>query len=334
MRCQTPEKWVFWVHASNAARVEQTYREIATKVNLPGCDDPKVNILRLVFNWLSDEQNSTWLMILDNADDSGVFFDQNTSSPVYRGDLVSSGPRLINFVPPAPHGTVLVTSRNRTAAYELVGDYENIIKVDPLDEDKSLDLMKAKLPAGAMTEADAKSVLKVLDYIPLAITQACAYIRETAPMMTISRYFIEFRRNETNKATLLNESAKDLRRDPDMPNAVITTWEITFRQIRKQHEPAADLLSLMCLFNWQGIPDVLIQDNDDHLAFVSAMAPLINFSLVTAELGGKFFKMHRLVQIATRRWLESNGRIQEWKGETIRKMAESFPNGEYKNWAT
>src|SRR5947209_5150110 len=165
VRCRTPEKWVFWVHASSAARVEQAYREIATKVNLPGCDDPKVNILRLVLNWLSDEQNGTWLMILDNADDSDVFFDQTTSNPVYRGNLVYSDPRLINFVPPAPHGTVLVTSRNRTAAYALVGDYENIIKVDPLDEGKSLDLMKAKLSVGAMMEEDAKNLLKVLEYI-------------------------------------------------------------------------------------------------------------------------------------------------------------------------
>ena len=125
---------------------------------------------------------------------------------------------------------------------------------------------------------------------------------------------MEFRRNDDNQATLLNKGAKDLRRDPDMPNAVVTTWEISFRQIRKQYEPAANLLSLMCLFNWQGIPDFLVQEGNDHLAFVSAMAPLINFSLVAAELGGKFFEMHRLVQIATRRWLESDGKIQEWKG--------------------
>ena len=113
---------------------------------------------------------------------------------------------------------------------------------------------------------------------------------------------------------LLNSNVVDLRRDPDMPNAVIATWEMSFRQIRRRHEPAANLLSLMCLFNWQGIPDFLVQEGDDHLAFVSAMAPLINFSLVAAELGGNLFEMHPLVQIATRRWLESDGKIQEWKG--------------------
>ncbi len=90
---------------------------------------------------------------------------------------------------------------------------------------------------------------------------------------------MEFRRNEANQATLLNKGAKDLRRDPDMPNAVITTWEISFRQISEQHKSAADLLSLMCLFHWQGIPDFLIQDGDDNLAFVNAMGPLITFPL-------------------------------------------------------
>src|SRR5947209_8374614 len=90
----------------------------------------------------------------------------------------------------------------------------------------------------------------------------------------------------------------------------------------------------MCLFNCQGTPDFLVREDDDHLAFANAMAPLINFSLITAELGGEFFEMHRLVQIATRRWLESDGKILEWKGKAIKKIAECFPNGEYESWTT
>lgn len=59
-----PDIWVFWVHASNAARFEQAYRDIAAKVDLPGRDDPKTDILRLVCNWLCDEKNGRWLMNL------------------------------------------------------------------------------------------------------------------------------------------------------------------------------------------------------------------------------------------------------------------------------
>src|SRR4051794_36389173 len=68
---------VFWIHASNAARFEQGYREIANEVELPARDDPRSDILRLVSEWLSDEQNGRWLIILDNADDDNVLFGLN-----------------------------------------------------------------------------------------------------------------------------------------------------------------------------------------------------------------------------------------------------------------
>ena len=59
---------------SNAARFEQGYREIAGKVKLPRRDDPRANVLQLVSEWLSDERNGPWLMILDNANDDDIFF--------------------------------------------------------------------------------------------------------------------------------------------------------------------------------------------------------------------------------------------------------------------
>lgn len=41
---------------------------------MDGWDNPKADLLRLVRNWLCDESNGRWVMIVDNADDSGVFF--------------------------------------------------------------------------------------------------------------------------------------------------------------------------------------------------------------------------------------------------------------------
>lgn len=46
---------------------------VAVKLELPGWDDPKTNVLGLVSRWLSDAGNSRWPMILDNADDINVF---------------------------------------------------------------------------------------------------------------------------------------------------------------------------------------------------------------------------------------------------------------------
>ena len=50
---------------------------IASLIDLPGRDDPKVDILHLVRNWLCDERNGRWLLILDNADDYSVFSSTN-----------------------------------------------------------------------------------------------------------------------------------------------------------------------------------------------------------------------------------------------------------------
>jgi hypothetical protein len=52
---------------------------MADRLELPGRDDPKVNVLRLVYNWLSSEANGQWLIILDNVDDGSVFFGGNNT---------------------------------------------------------------------------------------------------------------------------------------------------------------------------------------------------------------------------------------------------------------
>jgi tetratricopeptide (TPR) repeat protein len=158
-----------------------------------------------------------------------------------------------------------------------------------------------------------------------------------------------FRKNSNSRsqATLLNSGAPDLRRDTEVPDAVISTWETSFVQIHKQYLAAANLSSLVSMFSQQGIPEFLIKaetrhedsqsDNDGSLQdpeseFEQAIELLIAFSLVRAETNGQFFEMHRLVQLATRRWLQSNNSIQEWKSNAIARMANNFPDGKYENW--
>jgi hypothetical protein len=75
---------------------------------------------------------------------------------------------------------VLVTSRSREASYGLVGDYSNIIEVKPMEPSQALTLLKAKLTADC-TEEKGLKLLKSLEYMPLAITLAAAYINHGAP---------------------------------------------------------------------------------------------------------------------------------------------------------
>jgi hypothetical protein len=43
-----PETWVLWVHASNAARFEVSFRDIADRAKIAGRQNPQANIFKLV----------------------------------------------------------------------------------------------------------------------------------------------------------------------------------------------------------------------------------------------------------------------------------------------
>jgi hypothetical protein len=205
---------------------------MAERLELPGRSDPKANVLHLVYNWLSDEANGQWHMILDNVDDGSVFFRNND---VVRGvsphdQATDSQPPLETFLPQSRNGSILITSRNSTAANNLVDTFGRFVLVEPMEEKDSVDLLKTKIPADNFSEADLKELAQALEGIPLAITHAAAYIR-SRPRVTVSKYLSLFRESEANQASLLNNNeTKDLRRDHSIRHAVITTWQISFNQ--------------------------------------------------------------------------------------------------------
>ncbi|OBT53786.1 hypothetical protein VE04_07701 [Pseudogymnoascus sp. 24MN13] len=330
-----PQLSVFWIHASTKTRFEQAYQEMAERLELPGRDNPKANVLRLVYNWLSDEANGQWHMILDNVDDGSVFFENND---LFRGvsphnQATDSQPPLEEFLPQSRHGSILITSRNSTAADNLVGTFGKLVPVEPMKEKDSVDLLKTKIPVDKCLEADLKELAEALEGIPLAITQAAAYIR-SRPRITISIYLSLFRESEANQTSLLsNNETKDLRRDHSIRHAVITTWRISFDQIQRTNTEAADLLSLMCMFDRQSIPERLLHNNTDQLLFEDSVAPLANFSLIREHSEGGAFEMHRLVQLSTRKWVELNGQLEKWQSEAIKVTARVFPEGDYETWS-
>ncbi|KAJ5366097.1 hypothetical protein N7541_000038 [Penicillium brevicompactum] len=326
VRESTPDMWVFWIHASNAARLEQGYQQIAAVAEIPGRDDPKTNIHQLVYHWLCDPGNGRWLMVLDNADDDSTFFSGNESNE--RGLLVS-------LLPQAAHGSILITSRNELAARNLVGMDGHVIKIQPMNEAESLALLRARIPAPQPGESgeDEKALVQALEYIPLAITQAGSYIANRSSRVTVSRYLQLFRESESNQTHLLqHEDAKDLRRDPSIRYAVVTTWQLSFEQIHHERPAATDLLALMSMFDRQGIPEGLVRADGDGLQFEDAVAPLISYSLIRVEVETASFDMHRLVQLSVRTWLAIHLELAQWQERSRAIMAEMFPDGQYESW--
>jgi hypothetical protein len=66
--------WVFWVHAGSKTTFVHSYHEIANAANVPGREDPKADVLDLVFRWLKRESSCPWLMVVDNNDDAELLF--------------------------------------------------------------------------------------------------------------------------------------------------------------------------------------------------------------------------------------------------------------------
>ena len=247
-------------------------------------------------------------MVLDNADDSSMFFQPSSLSLENDGTNLTRS--LIDFIPQRAHGKILITSRNQVATQDLIGEYDGIVDVTAMSPTESLDLFKSRFPNNTVIDDTASILLDALEHIPLAVTQVGAYIRQRVKIMTISDYLSEFQKNQTNQSTLLNSDMKNLRRDPTIPNAVISTWEISFNQIRKQNQPAADFLSLMTLLDRQSIPRLLLQEDDGNLTFWNTINSLLDFSLANMDSSRTLFNLHHLVQIATQKWLETNQVLQ------------------------
>ena len=326
-----PDWNIFWVHAATKERFEQAFKAIARNCKLPGWDDPAKNSLDLVYDWLSVE--TSWLMIIDNADDKDVFFDQRpTHVSQNQTESQRSTLPLVLYLPQrSGKGLMLITSRNRNAAFRLTNSVEHLIDVPYMGKEEAVALLCKKLPGDLSTDAERSELVELLEYLPLAITQAASYIGVKRTRMTVARYSTLLRKN----GNILLDDMGDLRRDATIPSSVLLTWHISFDKINGENRPAAELLSLMSVFDRQGIPQYLLQKKDeDDLDFENRLAPLEEFALITAEESGQGFQMHRLIQMAIRSWLERHGEIDHWEQNAANLLVESVPGYDYQSWKT
>ncbi|KAK1969104.1 TPR-like protein [Colletotrichum sublineola] len=341
VRQGSPDTYVFWVHAGTRERFEEAYSAIANRLQLPRHSDPDVDVVRLVYDWLCAEENGHWLMVVDNADDVKVFYPKPIAEQ--SGFVASKSHRpLASFLPQSSNGKILVTSRRKDVAERLTGSSRNVLSIEAMDENQAHQLLRNKLQ-GAHDEEVASELLQALEYMPLAITQAAAYILRQAPRASPSTYLADFRISE-KKASLLNRNMGDLRRDPSASNSIVTTWQITFDSIRQERQSAADLLAFLSFFNPQGIPEWILRSY--HLSkgdetetiievdeFEDDISMLLEFSLVTITTQKDVLEMHPLVQFCTQIWLSATENVRTWRRTFLHVLSREYPPGAFEDWA-
>jgi hypothetical protein len=276
-------------------------------------------------------------MILDNVDDDAVFSgsDQDgTGTSAMEAIYAADDDRpLGRFLPQTAHGLILITSRNTIAATNLVGRSCGLVQVEPVGEKDVLQLLQTRVPFGDVSRADAKALVHKLECIPLAITHAGSYIQTRALTTTIATYLDLFRESEANQVHLLSKNElKDIRRDHSIRHAVTVTWQISFQHIQATKPQAANLSTLMSMFDKQGIPRWLLQGTTCQLDFDDALAPLLGFSFVRMETGEQALAMHRLVQLSMRQWLETKSELSKWVKESILALNAALPSEDYDTW--
>jgi tetratricopeptide (TPR) repeat protein len=316
-----PESSIFWIPATNDESLRQAYQDLGWQLGILGLEEEQVDVKKLVQRHLSQETAGRWLLIFDNVDNMDMLV-QNTGSR--DTSLV-----LKDYLPTNSQGCFIFTTRNRKIAVKLA--HGNVIEISEMDEEMATQLLTNSLINRDLPKncPDTTLLLKQLSFLPLAITQATAYINQNG--ITLSEYSTLLQDQEQNIIELLSEDFEDEGRYTDIKNPIATTWLISFEQIRKFDPLAAEFLSFMSCLDPRDIPQSLLPPASSKKQEIDAVGTLSAFSFVTRRPADCSFDLHPLVHLATRNWLRREESLAQWTAKTTRRLAEVFPDHDHKN---
>lgn len=324
-----PDSHIFWVHGGSRSRFETDYRNIARLLDLPESEDPNVDTLKLVTDWLSNEMNGSWLMILDNADDRDLWLGPQKKTAQTNSTCIP----LIHHLPRCIVGGLLVTTRDRQLGHLLLERKQQPLPISRLEPKEAQSLLSAKLSDQQLNPEDIEKLTRELEYLPLTITQAAAYLEQTE--VSASEYLEIFQAGQSDIPNLLEESIYDPSRDHESSNSVFQTWRLSFEQLTRQSPKAANMLSLMAVLDRQAIPSELVHaPGGSVLDRKAAIAKLKAFSLIQEESSSNKYSLHRLVQLSTQRWLADHDKLSHWQKAAIGAVAQRYPEDvAFDQWA-
>lgn len=302
---------VFWLSAASRETLLSGFATIAELLRLPEKEEhDQQKVLQAVKKWLASHQN--WLLILDNADDLAIVRD---------------------VVPTERSGHLLLTTRAQALA-SLAQRME--VETMGMVEATLFLLRRARLlPPGAFldlaSEADlaaAEAIVIEMDFLPLALDQAGAYIEEVG--CSLSAYLELFR--EHRKLLLQRRGHAS----NDHPEPVATTWSLSFEKIEQANPAAAELLRLCAFLEPDTIPEELISVGSAHLGPIlgpvaahtltldEAIQELRRFSLVQRNSDNRLLRVHRLVQAVLKDTMAVEDR-RCWGERAVRAINAVFP---------
>ncbi|HEV2799522.1 MAG TPA: FxSxx-COOH system tetratricopeptide repeat protein [Pyrinomonadaceae bacterium] len=303
-------KVVLWAVAETRESLLSDFVAIATALNLPerNIQDQSLTV-RAVKRWL--ETNTDWLLILDNADEPVI---------------------IEEFIPENSKGHILLTSRAQV--FDNIGIL-NPIELEEMTPGDARDFLLTRTGRDELEPDEAtalEELAKELDYLPLALDQAGAYIKE------LRGSFQDYLTSYKQRGLALLEKGQPTGK---YPKSVRTTWSLNFQQVEQTSPAASDLLRVSAFLNPDRIPNELISGgamelgselsaalahvDTDPLALDEVLKPLIQYSLIHRDRKSKTYDIHRLVQVVLRDGMDKDT-TRLWVERTVKATARVFPD--------
>ncbi|XP_024879170.1 uncharacterized protein LOC112466062 [Temnothorax curvispinosus] len=296
-----------WINAESYGTLAESFRNLAQdklKINTKNIDGEEKDIKPIVEKVYKFFAKRKALFVFDNAE----------KYKTYR-----EGDEGINkFLPSGPNKPyVLITSRNQEW-----GEIKSL-PLDVFTEEEAITFIKKALEGVVELEKnEVKRLAEELQYFPLALKQAVAYIKKEnntlkkwdTDVFTITRYKIEAD-NLLELKTFLQEGDEDR-----YAKTVLTTWTITIDKIKEElcGKQALEILNIMAYFAPDKIPIECIFSKliSNKKALRNAVELLDQYSMANLEQG--VLNIHRLVQQVTRIKLNRQNKEKEILGEALK----------------
>ena len=311
-------EFILWVTADSEDSIISDYVAVAKFLDLPVKNDSDQNlVVSAVLNWLRTNEN--WLLVLDNADD----------------------PHLVkNFLPSNPKGHILLTSRAQF--FDNLG-ISSPIKMEKMLPEDAWKFFIKRTECLNLEPSELKALEELtleLDYLPLAIEQAGAYIKK------IKCSFKDYLFSYKKRGLKLLEQLKVL--SGNYSKSVATTWLLNFERVEQDSKVSAEILFVSAFLNSSQIPaEIFIKGakelgsmissaledvESDPLVLDEILEPLTQYSLITRDTNNHTYDIHRLVQAVLKDRMDENTQ-KIWIQRVIKAVNRAFPEVEYKNWA-
>jgi len=311
--------YVFWTNAAGDVTLSDDFVKIARLLRLPEKDEAdQTVVVEAVKNWLAEHDG--WLLILDNADDLAL---------------------ARRFIPAGVHGHILLTTRKAAT----VARGFSVAAMD--EEEGALFLLRragklaspdpAALAQVSASEREAAvAIVREMAGLPLALTQAGAYIADAAS--PVADYLPAYKRRRTGLLARSDEESQ-------YPASVATTWLLSFEKVARRDPLAAELLLVLAFLAPDAIPEELLITGASELGptlqplvgdptlLNDACAALSHFSLVQRDTAQRLLAIHRLVQTIIQANLPDDETRRQWAESVVRAVNKAFPDVEnINNW--